>query len=111
MRRTKEIELGESRITVKELTLAEIRNWLAEDEQAEERDIVGALLLDDCPLADLLRFCDATAEQIDGMTQSELHTLLGVAKEMNPDFFHLRSKLLRLVAGYAKSSSSAPSPA
>lgn len=108
MRRTKELDIGGARITVKEMTLAEIRNWLADNEQAEARDIVGALLLDDCPLADLQRFCDATAEQIDNMTQSELHEMLDAAKELNPDFFHLRAQLLQLVAGYGKSSSSAP---
>lgn len=108
MRITKELALGEQVVTVKELTLSEIRGWLAEGERSGERDVVDALLLDDCPLDDLLRFCSATPDELDRLTQSELRELVAEVKELNPDFFGLRSKLLRLVVSAGKSSSSAP---
>lgn len=108
MRMTRALTLGEQSITVKELTLGEIRAWLAENEREGGRDVVDALLLEDCPLDDLRRFCDCTPEQMNAMTQSELGELLAAAKDLNEYFFGMRSNLRLLIASTVKSSSSAP---
>lgn len=106
MRTTQEILHGDTRIVVKELTLAEIRVWLFESESKAAPDLVGALLFEDCQVSELGRFCDATPEQIEGMTQSELRELRDAAKALNPDFFAMRARLLELAGRLPASSSS-----
>ena len=114
MRITNTLKFGEKIITVKELTLAEIRAWLSEREQNAGVDIVGSLLLEDCPVTDLLHFCDATQELLDEMTQSEIRELLTTVKRLNPDFFAMRLRLLglaaRLTSGNSNKASAPSSP-
>ncbi|WP_236213703.1 hypothetical protein [Metapseudomonas otitidis] len=81
-------------IQCRELTVAEIRDWLKSlQAQADAPDVVGDSLLPDFTLADLERMTDATAEQLGGMTPSELRELGEDCKAVNPDFFDLRERI------------------
>lgn len=111
MRHTKELQFGESRIVVKELTLAEIRAWLGDTEEQGEPDLVGGLLYEDCHLAELLKFSDATPEQLEAMTQSELAQLRDTAKALNRDFFGLRQRLFDLAGKLPHSATSSATSA
>lgn len=83
-------------ITVRELTVGEIRAWLAEAEQAEAAglDVVGALLFDDMALGDLARMTDITVEDMDALPLSVINQIKGAAKALNADFFALRGKIV-----------------
>ncbi|WP_165669325.1 hypothetical protein [Metapseudomonas otitidis] len=81
-------------IQCRELTVAEIRDWLKSMEaRAVEPDLVRDSLLPDFTLDDLERMTDATAEQLGGMTPSELRELGEDCKAVNPDFFDLRERI------------------
>ena len=98
MRKTKVINLTPDLIlTVQELTVAEVRDWISTVENKAEPDLVAELLTDDISLSDLPRFCAITPEQVDSLTQSELTALLATCKELNPHFFALRAKIMRFL--------------
>lgn len=98
MRLTETIPTNAGPVTVRELTVGEVRTWLAglEAKLAQQVDVVDDALFDDFSLADLPLFApmeDGSAN-IDAMTQSDVHKIHDAAKRINPDFFALRGKLL-----------------
>lgn len=102
MRRERIIALGEHAVTVRELTVGELRAWLADAEGQLLKDadgtpdIVALWLLDECTLGDLMRMSSATREQLDDMADSELRALVAACKELNPGFFALRGRLMAI---------------
>lgn len=112
MRLTREVQIGDRRISVKELTVAEVRRWLQEAEGELRSDIVDLFLFSDVTVPDLVRLSDLNREAMEQMTPSELQQVIDVAKELNPDFFALRARLAaaaaRLPELAAKQSSAAP---
>lgn len=109
MRLTREIQHGDRRITVKELTLAEIRAWLADAEHGHDPDVVGDLLFDDCRVSELEKFSDADPAALEAMTQSELGELVAATRELNPHFFALRARLHSLARRLDAANSNATS--
>lgn len=93
MRITKQITLGDRDITVRELTVADIRAWLKSLESPAEPDIVGAALIDGVDLADLAIMTDLPAAVIDASSPSELRAVFDACREVNADFFALRGRL------------------
>lgn len=95
----KKISYEGKEITVRELTVGEIRAWLAEAEAADAKDVdvVGALLFDDLDLADLARMTDISLQDMDALPLSVINQIKGAAKTLNPNFFALRGKIM--VAG------------
>lgn len=84
-------------VTVKELTVGEIRAWLAAAAAgAPDGDVVSVALFEEVTLDDLLRMTDITADEIAGAAPSELAELREAVKAVNRDFFSLRSRLERL---------------
>jgi uncharacterized protein YkvS len=97
MRATREVVFGERRITVRELTVGEIRAWLAGLEaRVEKLGAVDLLLVDDLSLPDLTVFCDLGPEDVEALTQSELAALTEAARELNPRFFSMLARLEEL---------------
>ncbi len=93
---TKKVKISENRaVEVRELTVGEVRQWLAdlESEAAEEADIVGEFLRGDLSLRDLARLTDLTVEDMDDLPQSALAKIAETAKGLNPDFFGMRDRL------------------
>lgn len=92
-------------VTVKELTVNEIRAWFAREEsRAKEQmekgasafDVVEEMLLRDVSLRDFLELTDLTKEEIGNAKPSELRAVMGKCKAVNDDFFVLRAKLLEI---------------
>lgn len=82
-------------VKVIELTVSEIRGWLAEvGAKKEGIDIADQLLFEDVALSELQKMTDLTAAEIDGAPPSELRTILAKCREVNSDFFALRSRLM-----------------
>ncbi len=98
MKLTKKIETGAGPVTVRELTVGEVRAWM-KDVAARvggKVDVVGEMLLDDCSLIDLQRMSDLTDAVADALGQSEIREVADAAKELNPNFFGMRSRLMEL---------------
>lgn len=108
MRITEKVDFDEKRsVTVRELTVGEVRKWLAglATAAAQPGDLVSDALFEGFSLADLELFANG-AEPVDDLTQSEVRAVFDAAKRLNPDFFHLRGRLL-----LASAPASGPSPA
>jgi hypothetical protein len=97
VRVTETIETAAGAVTVRELTVGEIRQWLATlAARAEEAgiDVVGELLIDGFALSDLSLFAGGEVDA-DALSQSELRAIFDVAKRLNANFFLLRERLIR----------------
>lgn len=93
---TRLIDLPGLPVTVRELTVAEVRAWLVEAEAGAPVDPLRAMVFDDCSLDDLARMADAAADVLEGYTASELAPLYEAAKALNPHFFRVRAALTRV---------------
>lgn len=88
-------KVGEREVTVRELTVKEVRNWVAEIEAGAVADPLRRLLFDDCSLDDILRMVvDPDAEFLEGFGESDLAELHAKAKAINPYFFRVREALI-----------------
>lgn len=108
MRQEKQIEVAGRTVTVRELTVAEIRAWLRGLDQAEAsgcmQDLVDLALMDDVSLSDIGRMTNLKAHEIEEFTPSEIEAVVAVCREVNPRFFGLQDRLrmvARRVAGRA----------
>jgi hypothetical protein len=98
MRIEKTVDLGSMQVRVKEITVGELRNLLAQDvagfnamewvagRAALPPDLVGA-------------FTDLTPEMIPKLTFSEMQTIIEAVKEVNAAFFFVIEKL-GMLAGF-----------
>lgn len=97
MRLTQTQDIAGRAVTVKELTVGEIRQWLkALEGGAGSVDVIGGALFEDLTFADLQRFTDLAVAEFDAWAPSELRQLIALIKEINPDFFLLRGRLVVL---------------
>lgn len=94
MRVAREVEIADRKVVVVELTVGEIRAWLA-SAQADGGDIVDALLFEEFDPDALVRMTNLSAADIDAMTPSELTELAGHCREVNRDFFAMRQRMVK----------------
>lgn len=93
------VSVGGRDVTVIELTVSEIRRWLAElsaPKADAEVDVVDQLLFGDVALSELMRMTDISNEALADATPSELDALRTRCREVNAHFFALRERLLAL---------------
>lgn len=103
MRVEQTIDVGGLTVTLRELTVGDVRAWLKSLEslspqgrgqgEGESLDLVGVALIDGHDLADLAVLTDLTPEQIDTLTPSQIRTVFDAARKVNADFFTLRATL------------------
>lgn len=84
----------DKKVVVRELTVGEIRAWLAD--KVQPGDLIDSMLIEDISLSDLLILSDLTSAEIEDMTPGEIDLVIGVAKEINATFFVMRGKMLEL---------------
>lgn len=98
MRAERKVMVAGREVTVHELTVGEVRQWLQELTSAGERpiDVVAEELFAECSLEDLQRMSDLTLEAMDAVSPAELRKIVEAAKALNPDFFGLRGRLVAL---------------
>lgn len=92
------VQLGEGQsaryVEVRELTLAEFRQWLA---AAASREATGdwlyVTLLEELDCADLMHFTDLQQAGIEACTPSELRHISVRVKALNADFFGALGRL------------------
>lgn len=102
-------------VTVRELTVAEVRAWVVESQASSYRDPLHALALLSLPgetvgLDELARLCDATPDDLEQFTPGEIQPLLEAAKALNPLFFQLRTLLAQTAATLSTPSTAASAP-
>lgn len=87
------VPVGAMSVEVRELTVAEVRDWLLAREVGAPVDPVYALALDDCSLEDIAAMCSTPAEQLAGAAPSDLEGLVAACRRINPHFFRVRAVL------------------
>lgn len=88
------VTVGELAITVKELTVREVREWaLKVDHGLIPFDAVRHLTLDECSVEDILVMSDATGEDLDTLAPSEFAPLVDACRKLNPHFFRVRAAM------------------
>ncbi|RCX31702.1 hypothetical protein [Thioalbus denitrificans] len=96
----KQVECGELTVTVRELTVSEVREWLqaisTESEENHETDLIDGFLFKELTLRDLRRMTDLSDDQVEASTPSQLRVVLEACKEVNPHFFELRTRLIEV---------------
>lgn len=111
---TASIPLGQHTVTVREVSVAEVREWVAEHEAGAALDPLRAFIFDDCSLDDLARMCDLSASDMEAFGPLELTPLRDKCKALNPHFFKVREALASvsraIQAGLDSLTSTAPSP-
>jgi len=73
----------------------EIRAWLKEA-SAAGGDLVDSSLFEEFSISDLSAMTSLNAADIDALQPSEVRQVSAVAKEVNADFFAMRSRLVAL---------------
>ncbi|NOR70890.1 MAG: hypothetical protein GQ532_14550 [Methylomarinum sp.] len=89
---TRKIEVADISITVREITVNEIRDWLINASEVKN-DVVGDLILEDITIDELCRCSDLKPNQASQLTPTELNSIAEVCKELNASFFALRDQL------------------
>jgi len=109
MRAERKVTLDGREVTVRELTVGEVRQWLQELTSAGERpiDLIAEELFAECSLEDLARMSELSVGEMDGIAPSELRKVVEAAKALNPDFFALRGRLVALGRRAQRADSSA----
>jgi hypothetical protein len=91
---TQVVTIAGLEVTVKELTVREVREWATKvDLGLVAFDAVRHLALDDCSVDDILVMSDATAEDLDTLAPSEFAPLVEACRKLNPHFFRVRAAM------------------
>lgn len=84
------VKVGDKEVICRELTVAGVRQLIAE---SGGHDLTTSLLFEDLRLSDLPAFTSLTTEEIDAMRPSELASVIAGCKKANPDFFGMLARL------------------
>lgn len=111
---TRTVQIDGMRVTVRELTVGEIRAMMKRLAEAANPDPVGDTLLDEISLADLQAMTDLEPEHLDELTPSQLRQVFEACREVNRDFFALRERVESLgrlmLERLSNSSNETPAP-
>ena len=95
-------------VTVRELTVREVRDWLVADPAP---DPLRAYVFEDFSLDDLARMSDVAPEALESYAPSELAPLVQAAQSLNPHFFRPRADLAQVTRALIAEAWPAPSTA
>ncbi|OBY90573.1 hypothetical protein A6723_019905 [Pseudomonas sp. AU11447] len=88
---SKELVFGDLHITVREMTVMQVRTWLSEEPGGE--GLIDTAFFEDCAFSDLKRMSSLTDAQLDTLRPSQLREVIQLCKELNPDFFDFLRRL------------------
>ncbi|MCY1506587.1 hypothetical protein D9M68_408390 [compost metagenome] len=91
---SREIKVGERRVMVRELTVAEVRQWLGDAASRKQVDTVDAMLFEEISLPDLARMTSLDVESMGDWQPSQLREVIAAAKDLNKDFFAMRERIV-----------------
>lgn len=92
----REKKVGETPYHVRELSVAQVREWLKNTAENQSMDLIDCMLFDDINLSDIPFFTSLTATDLDQLTPSEIATVVDEIKVVNPHFFVLRGHLVKM---------------
>lgn len=87
------VDLAGRPVTIRELTVAEVRTWSREIEAGMPVDPLRCMVFEECSLDDLARMSDCPAEELEAYGRTDLQAVLDKAKAVNPYFFKVREVL------------------
>ena len=105
MRKEDTLCFGDKSISIKEMTVAEVRHWMMdilEVANTNEPEDKISFLLDkgfmenEISLSEIKRMTDASMSKLEQFTATELRTIISKCKDLNPDFFALRSRVIQV---------------
>ncbi len=90
------VTIQELIVTVNELTVSDVRDWLKSMSEREDFDIVNAGLFkaENCTIDDLLFMTDIDKAELDQLTPTQIILIIDKAKKVNPHFFALRAMIV-----------------
>lgn len=92
MAASRQVQIGSLAVTVRELTVGEVRDWLASVESGQTLvDAAGEYVFEDASVQELARMCDLPVSGFDAFTPSEIEPIRQAARDLNPHFFDLRA--------------------
>jgi len=98
-----DLTIRDRTISISEMTVGQIRAWFRYAEEKEEarakgekRDLAGETLFEEVSLEELAMMTSLSVEEMNGFTPSELIVVLEKVKELNPDFFAQRQRLIEM---------------
>lgn len=92
MAASRQVQIGSLAVTVRELTVGEVRDWLASVESGQTLvDAAGEYVFEDASVQELARMCDLPVFGFDAFTPSEIEPIRQAARDLNPHFFGLRA--------------------
>lgn len=101
-----EIKVGELAVQVRELTIAEIRAWLAG--KAALGDLVDSSLFEEFSLSDLAVLTNLQPADIDALTPGQIRVVMAKAQEINQDFFAMRARMVTMGRGLLSEMNGSP---
>lgn len=97
------VTIDTKEVVVKELTVAEIRSWLAEMSAMSEMDAISASLIEGVDFGLLGVMTDIAKPEIENMTPSQLQQVADACKERNRHFFTLWARIIDRANGVTQS--------
>lgn len=103
MSATKQVDVDGRAVTVRELTVGEVRDWVTEIESGGKTiDVAGEFVFEDCSVDDLVRMSDMPREAFDDMAPSQIEPIREAARALNPGFFRVRAAVAAAQASIAR---------
>ena len=85
-------------VTVKELTVADVRAWLRSLSDLNGFDAVDAVLFQDdgASVDDVLRMTDIDRAELDQLPPADVVKIIDKCKKVNPHFFRFRAAMVQI---------------
>ncbi|MCB1723202.1 MAG: hypothetical protein KDJ39_05860 [Gammaproteobacteria bacterium] len=113
MAREKRLQIGDKEVTIRELSAAEIRDWMANAESRANESTkmvdLADLLFEDVTFHDLTVMTNVTLDQLYLMAPSELREIADGCREINSHFFNMADRLKPVMDAVAQAMTSASS--
>ena len=90
---TKAVQIGDRELVVRELSVAEVRNWIGSLD-AKEVDLVDELLIDGVQLSAVRLMAGISKDEMEEMMPSELDKVVDAAKMVNHRFFSMVDRVV-----------------
>lgn len=90
---TKVVQIDGREITVRELAVWEIRNWIGSLD-AQNVDLVDELLIDGVQLSAIRLMAGISKEDMEQMMPSDLDKVVDIAKQVNNRFFSMVDRVV-----------------
>ena len=97
MQRTKKITIDDREITIKELSVAQVKELLDDEEASGEINIIGLLFPDSLPAAAITKSTGISEQKLENdFMPSELKQIIDGVESLNPFFVNMITRLTKI---------------